>query len=82
MKTTFLFDRTSYLILAGSVLLILAGYFLMQGGGSEDPNVYNPEMFNAQRLIVAPGLVLAGLIVALVALLRKPAAQKSAAAKA
>jgi hypothetical protein len=72
---TFLFDRTSYLILVGSVVLILVGYFLMQGGGSDDPAVYNPEMFNFQRLVVAPGLVLAGLLVALFALLRKPKAQ-------
>ena len=50
---TFLFDRTSYLILVGSVVLILVGYFLMQGGGSDDPAVYNPEMFNFQRLVVA-----------------------------
>jgi hypothetical protein len=55
MKSTFLFDRTSYLLLVGSIVLILVGYFLMQGGGSDDPNVYNPEMFNAQRLVVAPG---------------------------
>jgi hypothetical protein len=72
---TFLFDRTSYLMLAGSVAIILMGYFLMQGGGSDDPNVYNPEMFNFQRLVVAPGLVLVGLVVALFALLRKPKAQ-------
>ena len=72
---TFLFDRTSYLMLAGSVAIILVGYFLMQGGGSDDPNVYNPEMFNFQRLVVAPGLVLVGLLVALFALLRKPKAQ-------
>ncbi len=72
---TFLFDRTSYLMLAGSVAIILVGYFLMQGGGSDDPNVYNPEMFNFQRLVVAPGLILVGLVVALFALLRKPKAQ-------
>lgn len=72
---TFLFDRTSYLMLAASVAIILVGYFLMQGGGSDDPAVYNPEMFNFQRLVVAPGLVLAGLLVALFALLRKPKAQ-------
>jgi hypothetical protein len=72
---TFLFDRTSYLMLAGSVAIILVGYFLMQGGGSDDPKVYNPEMFNFQRLVVAPGLVLVGLVVALFALLRKPKAQ-------
>ena len=72
---TFLFDRTSYLILVGSVVLILVGYFLMQGGGSDDPAVYNPEMFNFQRLVVAPGLVLVGLLVALYALMRKPQAQ-------
>jgi hypothetical protein len=72
---TFLFDRASYLMLAASVVLILVGYFFMQGGGSDDPAVYNPDMFNFQRLVVAPGLVLAGLLVALLALLRKPTSQ-------
>lgn len=47
--------------MGAGVLLILIGYMLMAGGGSEDPEVFNPEIFNARRLTWAPIVLLAGL---------------------
>lgn len=43
------------------VALIALGYLLMSGGGSDDPTVFNPEIFNRQRLTWAPMILLAGL---------------------
>lgn len=43
------------------VVLIALGYLLMAGGGSDDPTVFNPEIFNSQRLTWAPLILLAGL---------------------
>jgi hypothetical protein len=42
------------------ILLLVVGYVLMSGGKSEDPDVFNPEIFNKQRLVVAPVVVLLG----------------------
>jgi hypothetical protein len=47
----------------------------MTGGGSEDPNVYNPELFSARRIIVAPFLIVLGLSLEIWAIMHKPKAQ-------
>ena len=55
-------------MLAG-IVLIVVGYILMAGGGSEDPEVFNPEIFAAQRIIVAPIIILAGLLIEVYAIM-------------
>lgn len=68
---TFTFERTNYILLAVGIVLLLLGYILLSGGGSDDPNVFNPAMFNSRRLVVAPLLIVAGLIVEIVAIMYK-----------
>lgn len=58
------------LILIGLVL-IMAGFLLMAGGGSDDPNVFNPEMFSTRRIVVAPLVLLAGLTFEIYAIMKK-----------
>ena len=55
------------LILAG-VLVMVAGYILMMGGGSRDPQVFNEAMFDFRRLVAAPVVIVAGIVVIIVAL--------------
>lgn len=55
------------LILAG-VLVMVAGYILMMGGGSRDPQVFNEAMFDFRRLVAAPVVIVAGIVVVIVAL--------------
>lgn len=50
------------LLLAGAIVMA-AGYILMLGGGSDDPHVFNYAMFNARRLVAAPLVILAGIVV-------------------
>ena len=50
------------LMLAGVVVMI-AGYILMMGGGSDDPQVFNYAMFDFRRLVAAPVVILAGIVV-------------------
>ena len=50
------------LLLAGAIVMA-AGYILMLGGGSDDPQVFNYAMFNARRLVAAPLVILAGIVV-------------------
>ena len=62
------FGKMNYIIVLIGIALIALGFVLMIGGGSTDPDVFNEKMFNAQRLTLAPILVLAGFVVEIVAI--------------
>jgi len=51
---------------------VVIGYLLMMGGGSEDPNVFNEDIFSARRIIIAPMFVLAGFVIEVYAIMSKP----------
>lgn len=71
MKTTL--TKKNYYILIAGVFLIALGYLLMIGGGSDDPNVFNPAIFGFQRITLAPITCLFGFIIILVAIMWRPA---------
>ncbi len=64
-KKKVLFKRNNYIILIFSILLISIGYILMSGGGSESPLIFNNEIYNFQRIRLAPLLVILGFSIAL-----------------
>ncbi len=68
----FAFSPMNYKIMLAGILVILVGFLLMVGGGSKDPNVFNPEIFNTQRITVAPIVVLIGFAIEVFAILYKP----------
>jgi len=74
-KKQFLFERRNYLFLSIAVALIGLGFALMAGGGSDDPNVFNPEIFDFQRIRLAPTLVLTGFGVTMYSILTAPKAK-------
>ena len=55
------------LMLAG-VIVMIAGYILMTGGGSDDPQVFNYAMFDFRRLVAAPVVIVAGIVVEILAI--------------
>lgn len=59
-KPEFLFGKVNYKILLVGLAVIALGFILMSGGGSDDPNVFNEEIFNFRRIRLAPAVVLAG----------------------
>ena len=63
--------RENYKFLLAGVAMIFIGYLLMMGGGSDDPNVFNPEIFSFRRITLAPLVCLGGFAVILVAIMRK-----------
>jgi hypothetical protein len=65
----FLFGKRAYRIMGLGIVLIIVGFVLMTGGGSDDPNVFNPEIYSPLRTRVAPTLVLLGFAVLVVAIL-------------
>jgi hypothetical protein len=65
----FLFGKRAYRIMGLGIVLIIVGFVLMTGGGSDDPNVFNPEIYSPLRIRVAPTLVLVGFAILVVAIL-------------
>ncbi|MBT7655318.1 MAG: DUF3098 domain-containing protein [Flavobacteriales bacterium] len=59
-KKTFIFDKKNYRLLLFALGIIALGFVLMSGGGSEDPSVFNPDIFSFRRIRLAPSLVLIG----------------------
>ena len=54
-------------MLAG-VIVMIAGYILMTGGGSDDPQVFNYAMFDFRRLVAAPIVIIAGIVTVILAI--------------
>ncbi len=69
-----LFEKENMIwMLAGAIVMII-GFFLMSGGRSEDPNVFNPdEVYSTTRITIAPILILIGLVIEIFAIFRNPA---------
>lgn len=64
------------LILIGLAVIVL-GFILMAGGGSEDPNVFlEEELFSFRRITLAPALVIGGYMFIIYAIMKKPKADK------
>jgi len=61
LNKDFAFGKENYILIAAGTVLAIIGYFLMSGGGSEDPAVFSEELFSARRMYVAPIMILAGL---------------------
>jgi hypothetical protein len=66
------FGRENYRLLLVGLAIIIAGFVLMIGGGSDDPKVFNEAVFNFQRLTLAPLLILAGYVIEIFAIMKKP----------
>lgn len=79
MKTTF--GKHNYQIFIAGIALIVLGYLLMIGGGSDDPNVFNPAIFDTQRITIAPMVCLLGFVVVIVGIMRRPKAAPGQAEK-
>ena len=71
-KSNFIFGRQNYKFMFIGIVLIALGFILMAGGGSDDPNVFNPEIFNFRRIRLAPTLILIGFGIQIYAILLNP----------
>lgn len=68
-----LFDKGNYMMMLIGLVCIILGYFLMVGGKSNDPNVFDYDaIYSFRRITLAPLMVLAGFVIEIVAIMRKP----------
>ena len=75
--STLIFGRKNYMCMLIGLAVIALGFILMSGGGSDDPNVFDQSIFNAQRIHLAPTLVLLGFAIEVYAILLNPNKNKS-----
>lgn len=75
-KSNFIFGKKNYKFMFIGIAFIAIGFILMAGGGGDDPNVYNPEIFNFRRIRLAPTMVLIGFGIQIYAILLNPDSKK------
>ena len=71
-KSDFLFDKVNYKILLIGIAVIALGFILMSGGGSDDPTVWNDEIFSFRRIRLAPTVVLIGFGITIYSIFKNP----------
>lgn len=69
----FAFDRAKYRLLIIGIVILIVGYALMVGGGSQDPEVFSEEIFSFRRITLAPIVVLIGYGAIFYAILKRTA---------
>lgn len=71
--TNTLFGRENYKWMIIGLVVMAIGFFLMAGGKNPDPNVFNDkEVYSTTRITIAPILIIAGLIIEIFAIMKKP----------
>lgn len=76
-NNNFIFGKKNYKFMLIGLGIIALGFILMSGGGSDDPNVFNPEIFSWRRIRLAPTLVLIGFGIQVYAILLNPDKDKT-----
>ena len=67
-----IFGKKNYQIMFVGLAFIISGFILMSGGDTGDETSFNPEIFNFQRITLAPILILIGFVIEVFAIMYKP----------
>jgi hypothetical protein len=70
-KPDFLFENVNFKFLLIAIAVIAVGFILMAGGGSDDPKVFNEDVFSFRRIRIAPTVVLIGFGIAVYSIFKK-----------
>lgn len=70
--TQFAFEKENYKWMLIGLGVIVLGFLLMIGGGSDDPQVFNEAIFSFRRITLAPLLILAGYVIEIFAIMKRP----------
>ena len=74
-KPDFLFEKANYKTLLIGIAVIVLGFILMSGGGSDDQKVFNEDVFNFRRIRLAPTIVLIGFGITIYSIFKKSKAE-------
>lgn len=72
----FIFEQKNYKFMLIGAAFIALGFIFMAGGGSDDPNIFNPEIYHWRRIRLAPALILIGFGFEVYAILLNPTQKK------
>jgi hypothetical protein len=73
VTNTALFSKENYIWMLAGLLVLALGFLLMAGGKNTDPNVFNEkEVYSTTRITIAPLLIIAGFIIEIYAIMKKP----------
>jgi uncharacterized membrane protein len=71
--TANLFTKDNYIWMLAGLVVIALGFFLMAGGKSADPKVFNADdVYSARRITIAPFLIIVGFVLEIVGIMKKP----------
>lgn len=68
----FVFGKKNYMFMFIGLIVIILGFILMSGGGSDDPNVFNDAIYSTRRIHIAPMVVIIGFVIEVYAILLNP----------
>jgi hypothetical protein len=71
-NSNFALGKENIKLLGIGFIIIVIGFVIMIGGNSEDPKAFSPKIFDAQRIIIAPIIVVFGFIFEIWAIMKKP----------
>lgn len=74
-KKVFAFDRMNFILLAIGMAVVIVGMILMSGTGS-DETTFDPSIFDARHIKVAPVVCLFGYLFMVYAIVRRPRDKK------
>lgn len=70
-RQKFAFDKTNFILLVAGMVVVIIGFLLMSGAGSTETQ-FNPEIFSARRIKVAPIVSFIGFVFMIYAVIRRP----------
>ncbi len=68
-KKEFLYNNKRYIFLLLSILIIGLGFLLMSGGGSDNPEIFNDQIYSFRRIRLAPLVVMSGFVLCIISIL-------------
>lgn len=68
----FAIGKENFKYIAIGVGILVVGFLLMAGGKSDDPNVFNPQIFSFRRITLAPIIVVGGFMFIIWAIMKRP----------
>jgi len=70
-KKNFVFGKVNFIMLTASIVIIIIGFWLMSGGQTTEETGFDPAIFSARRIVVAPIVTMIGFVAVIFAILKK-----------